>query len=88
MGVEELLLLKEDFQKNIIKELERKVTEILNTHLNSYNTIDAINTIAIPKILYRAGIIDWKITELEKLDRIIRKSLCKKMFIIGKSDTN
>ena len=43
---------------------------------------------AIPKILYTAGIIDWTITELEELDRTIRKSMCKKMFIMGKSDAD
>ena len=51
LGVEELLSPKENFKQNIKKELVRKVTEILNTYLNFYNTIDAINTIAIPKIL-------------------------------------
>ena len=48
LGVEELLSPKEDFKQNIKKELVRKVTEILNTHLNSYNTIDAISIITIP----------------------------------------
>ena len=55
--------------------------------LNSYNTIHAINTIAIPKILYTAGVIDWTITELKEVDGIIRKSLCKRKFIVGKSET-
>ena len=42
---------KEEGMKNIKKELVRKVIEILNTNLNSYNTVDVINTIAILKIL-------------------------------------
>ena len=51
LDIEEVLSPKEDFKKNIKKELVRKVIAILNTNLNSYNTVDVINTIAILKIL-------------------------------------
>ena len=54
MGIKKLLSLNCDFEQNIKKEVVRKISETLNTRLNAYNTIDVINTIAIPKYsLYR-----------------------------------
>ena len=39
------------------------------------NRIKAINTLAIPVILYSFNIINWNISEIRKLDRKIRKLL-------------
>ena len=36
----------------------------------------AINTLAVPVVLYSYGIINWKVEEVKDLDRMTRKQLC------------
>ena len=40
------------------------------------NKIAATNTLAVPVILYSYGVIDWKLDEIQNLDRMARKQLC------------
>ena len=48
---------------------------ILKSKLNSKNKIQAINTWAGALLRYRAGVINWKVDELKKMDRTMRKTL-------------
>ena len=49
---------------------------MLKSELNARNKIVAINTLAVPVILYGYGVIDWKLDEIQNLDRMTRKQLC------------
>ena len=43
--------------------------------MNGRNKIQAINTWAVALLRYGAGIIDWRVDELKKIDRTTRKKL-------------
>ncbi|CAH3183407.1 unnamed protein product [Porites lobata] len=62
-------------KEKIRKEYNRRVRLILRTELNGRNKIEAINSLAVPVVQYSFGIIDWKISELKKIDTKTRKLL-------------
>ena len=51
----------------------KRVRKILKSKLNGGNTIQAINSWAIPVIRYTAGVTDWTRLELDELDHKTRK---------------
>ena len=53
----------------IQKEYKRRIKLVCKSELNARNKITAINTIAVPLILYSYGIIDWKLDEIQDLDK-------------------
>ena len=57
----------------ITKEYYRNSRKIKS--LNAGNSIKAINAIAVSVIRYRAGIVAWRINELEAIDRKTRQLL-------------
>lgn len=60
------------------RELVRRVSKILNTHLNAKNKIVAINVWAIPPLTYTAGILTWSKTDLGRLDQKLRTMMTKR----------
>ena len=52
------------------------------------NKIEAINSLAIPTVQYSFGIIDWKYSELKKLDSKTRKILTMHGIFHRKSDVD
>ena len=48
----------------------------------------AINTLAVPVILYSYGAIDWKLDEIQDLDRMTRKQLCMNWILAMKADVD
>ncbi|KAL1454593.1 hypothetical protein WDU94_010813 [Cyamophila willieti] len=66
-----------NMKKNYTEEYRKRLTKLLNTYLNGRNMIDAINTWAVPSLTYSFGIIKWNETELEELDFMTRRLLCK-----------
>ena len=50
--------------------------------------IAAINTVAGPVILYSYGVIDWKLDEIQDLDRITSKQLCMNQMLAKKADVD
>ena len=65
-----------------------RTKKILKTSLNSKNTIQAINTFAVPAISYGFQVLDWSITELQDIDRETRNLLRKNHMVHGNSDTD
>ncbi|KAL9965991.1 hypothetical protein ACROYT_G023995 [Oculina patagonica] len=59
------------------KEYYRRVRMVLKTELNAANRFEAINTLAlaIPVVTYSFNIIDWKMSEIKRLDTKTRKLL-------------
>ena len=57
----------------IRKEYKRRIRLVLKSELNARNKIAAINTLAVPVILYSYAVIDWKLDEIQDLDRMTGK---------------
>ena len=62
-------------KEKIRKEYYRRIRLVLNTELNSANKIKAINTLAVPVVLYSFNIIKWKLSDILRLDTKTRKLL-------------
>ena len=61
---------------------------MLKSELNTRNKIAAINTLAVPVILHSYGFIDWKLDEIEDLDRNTRKQLHMSWMLAKKADVD
>ena len=70
------------------EEYFHRISKILKTSLNSKNTIQAINTFAVPAISYGFQVLDWSITELEDIDRQTRNVLRKNHMLHNISDVD
>ena len=73
-------------KEKIRKEYNRRVRSILRTELNGRNKIEAINSLAFPVVQYSFGIINWKISELKKIDTKTRKLLNMQKMLHPKAD--
>ena len=73
---------------NIRKEYKRRIKLVLKSELNARNRIAAINTLAVPVILYSYGVIDWKLDKIQDLDRMTRKPLCMNWMLAMKADVD
>ena len=72
----------------IRKEYKRRIKLVLKSELNIRNKIAAINTLVVPIILYRYGVIYWKLDEIQDLDRMTRKQLCMNQMLAKKADVD
>ena len=70
----------------IRKEYERRIKLVFKSELNARNKIAAINTLAVPVVLYSYGVIDWKLDEIQDLDRMTRKQLCMNWMLAKMAD--
>ena len=70
----------------IKKEYKQQIKLVLNSEFNARNRIAAINTLAVPVVLYSYGIIDWKLNEIQDLDKMTRKQLCMNWILAKKAD--
>ena len=61
---------------------------MLKSELNARNKIAAINTLAVSVILYICVVIDWKLDEIQELDRMMRKQLCMNWMLAMKADVD
>ena len=75
-----------EMKGKIQKEYKRRVKLVLKSELNARNKIAAINTLAVPVIVYSYGIINWKLDEIQNLDRMTRKQLCMNRMLAKKAD--
>ena len=75
-------------KEKIRKEYYRRVRLIVRSELNGKNKIEAIDSLAIPTVQYSFGIIDWKYSELKKLDSKTRKILTMHGMLHPKSDVD
>ena len=89
LGIEE----GEGFQHHkmkvkIRKEYKRRIKLVLKSELNTMNRIVAINTLAVPVHLYSYGVIDWKLDEIQDLDRMTWKQLSVNQMLAKKADVD
>ena len=77
-----------EMKNKVAADYERRLRLILKSKLNGKNKIQAINTWAVALLRYGAGIINWKVDELKKMDRTTRKTLRMYGALHPKSDIN
>ena len=76
LGIIELDRTKEtEMKEKITKEYKRRQRLILKSRLNGRNKVTAINTWAVSILRHRAGIIQWKASELNGLNIKSRKTM-------------
>ena len=75
-------------KEKIRKEYYRRVRMVLKTELNSKNRIQAINSLAIPVVQYSFNIINWNVSDLQRMDRKTRKLLTCHRMLHPKSDVD
>ena len=62
-------------KEKVRKEYYRRVRLVLRTELNSRNRIIAINSLAVPVVQYSYNILNWKMSEIKRMDTKTRKLL-------------
>ena len=72
----------------IQKEYKRRISLVLKSELNARNKIAAINKLAVPVVSYSYREINWKLDEIQDLDRITRKQLCMNQMLANKVDVD
>ena len=73
-------------KEKIRKEDNRRVRLILRTELNGRNKVEAINSLAVPVVQYSFWIIDWKISDMKKIDTKTCKLLNMHKMLHPKAD--
>ena len=89
LGVNEGADIQHSFMKEKIrKEYYRRVRTILKSELNASNSLQAINSLAVPVITYSFNVINWKLSDLQKIDRKTRKMLTREGMHHPKADVD
>ena len=89
LGIVEVDKIKEnEIKSKTITEYKRRLRLILKSKLHGRNKITAINTWAVAIFRYGAGIINWKESELKRVDRTTRKYLTMNGAFHPKSDVD
>ena len=57
----------------IKREYKQQIKLVLSSELYARIRITAINTLAVPVILYSYGVIDWKLDAIQGLHKMTRK---------------
>ena len=55
------------------KGVKRKIKLVFKFELNARNKIAAINMLVVPGVTYSYGLVDWKLDEIQSLDKMTRK---------------
>ena len=75
-------------KEKVRKEYYRRVRLVLKSELKAANRFEAINTLAVPVVTYSFNIINWKMSEIERLDTKTRKALTIHIMHHPKADVN
>lgn len=62
-------------KKKIRKKYYRRVWLVLKTELNITNRFEAINAVAVPVVTYSFNIINWKVSDIKRIDDKTRQML-------------
>ena len=62
-------------RERLRREYFRRVKMVLRTELYGRNKVLAINGLALPVLMYSFGVVHWRTTDLQQLDRRTRKFL-------------
>ena len=56
-------------KEKIRKQCYRRVRTVLQSELNAKNTLEAINTLAVPVVSYSFNVVNWNLEEIKRIDR-------------------
>lgn len=70
--------LHEQMKKRMIAEYSGRVSSVLDSNLCAKDTVKAINTYAVPVLLYGFGIVKWTKKETDTMDVITRKLMTQR----------
>ena len=73
-------------KEKVRKEYYRRIRLVMKTELNSKNRIEAINSLAIPVVQYSFNILNWNLSELQRLDTKTRKLMTSNKMHHPKAD--
>ena len=83
LGVWQSDEINDTFNCKIIKEkMMKKMEEINSDESSNRSYITRINTEVIPIFRYSASVVNWKVTDLDRMDLEIRKYLRKAKYIV------
>ena len=76
LSIIELDEIKElEMKIKVTAEYKRRLRLILKSKLNGKNKIEEINTWAVALLGYGAGIINWKVDEMKRMDKTTKETL-------------
>ena len=75
-------------KEKIRREYYRRIRLILKTELNSKNKIQALNTLAVPVVTYSFNVIDWNLSDIQRMDTKTRKLLTSNRMHHPKADVD
>ena len=75
-------------KEKIRKEHYRRIRSIMKTELNSRNRIQAINSLAVPVVQYSFNVINWNLSDLQRMDTKTRKLMTANRMHHPKADTD
>jgi len=73
--VESYRIDRKQMKQAAVAEFELRLQKLCESQLSARHLVKAINTYAIPVILYGIILLDWTKAEIAALDRLIRKAL-------------
>jgi hypothetical protein len=89
LGVEEASGISHNKMKEKIRrEFYRRTRKIFKSELNSRNKILAVNSLAVPVVMYSFNIINWTIGEIKRMDTKVRKFLTMNRMHHPKADVD
>ena len=87
LSIIELDEIKElEMKIKVTAEYKRRLRLILKSKLNGKNKIEEINTWAVALLGYGAGIINWKVDEMKRMDKTTKETLIMYGALQPKSD--
>ena len=75
-------------KEKIRKEYYGRTRLVLKTELNAKNRIQAINALAVPVVTYSFNIINWNVSEIQRMDTKTRKILTANRMHHPKADVD
>ena len=75
-------------KKKTTSEYLKRFRKVLKSILNEGNTIQAINSWAVPVVRYSAEVVDWTHNELDERDRKTRKVMTANHALHSQSDVD
>jgi len=87
LGVlQDVAIQQEKVETKVINEFYRRIRKVLSSKLHGRFKFLALNAYALPVISYTGGVVSWKDSELDTIDRRVRKLLTMNKGLHPRSD--
>jgi len=76
LGLREFFGVEEELVKSSVSsEFARRLRLVAGSALNAHNLVRAVNSYVLPTISYGLGVVNWTQEEVQKFDRLVRRTL-------------